>query len=71
MELADVPLPPFVSRGSCASAKRREDFISTIYSTTPGMTATCSFRADNEAAGENLFPQGAQQCAADSVSKNG
>lgn len=51
MELAPVPLPPFVSCSVSCNQKRCEDFISTIYSTTPvTMTAPHFSHADDDAA---------------------
>ncbi|OWW19769.1 hypothetical protein AYR66_09900 [Noviherbaspirillum denitrificans] len=53
MELAPVPLPPFASRSVSGNQDRCEDFISTIYSTTPvAMAATGFSPADNEVAGK-------------------
>jgi hypothetical protein len=62
MEFAAVPLPPFAFRVSSGNRGDRENFISTIYSTTPIAIFSCP--AGNEVAGMRIFPQGPREKAA-------
>ena len=72
MELAAVPLPPFVSCSACDNRKRCEDFISTIYSTIPAtMTATHSSHVDDDVAEKRVFPLTASEFAAERTLWNG
>lgn len=72
MELAAVPLPPFVSRNIPDDRKRCEDFISTIYSTTPAtMTAIHSSLADDDMAERRTLFQVASNGAAGGALWNG
>jgi hypothetical protein len=72
MEFAAVPLPPFGSRSTSGHRKRCEDFISTIYSTTPAtMTAIHSSRADDDMAERRILLRTAATLAAGDALWNG
>ncbi|HYC43455.1 MAG TPA: hypothetical protein VEB70_10765 [Noviherbaspirillum sp.] len=72
MELAAVPLPPFVPRRASGNRKHGEDFISTIYSTTPAtMTAINSSLADDDMAASYALLRTAVTLAAGSAQWNG